>query len=372
MKVLFLGAIGEGQTSLMRLRALRRLGHEVEGVDTAAPWAGASWPARQAQRRLGRGPTIDAINRAVLNAADHFQPEMVWAEKQEHLRPETIETLRRGATCVHFTPDPYFHLAWKRTALMDAAIGCFDALVFCKRYEEADYAALGRPLIYMPLGYCDETHRPLRSADPEWACAVGFLGGWEPRRQRLLHALAEVVPYLKIRGGYWDFLRDGRWTPRRRLILGQLAGGETFRIARDPLLAAAWRGGEVYADDYARALTGARIGVGFLRQVCPDQHTTRTFEIPACGSLLLADRTDDHLGFFEEGREAEFFDGEEELIDKARFYAAHETERARVAAAGRERCEKSGYAYVERLRPVLATIAGGQAETSQRRQVAAR
>ena len=359
MKILFLGEIGRGQTSLMRLKALRRLGHEVVGVDTASPWLSGPWVRRQMERRLGRGATIERINDAVLDSARAFQPALVWAEKQEHLRPETLAALRSGGIrLVHFTPDPYFSLTWKRTALMDAAIGQFDVLVFCKASERADYAALGKPLIYMPLGYCDETHRPLPSADPRWRCAVGFLGGWEPRRERLLRAVAEAVGETKIWGGYWDFLRDGRWSPRRQIVLGQLAGGEPFRIGRDPLLAAAWQGVEVYADDYARALTGSRIGLGFLRQVCPDQHTTRTFEIPACGALLLADRTEEHRGFFEEGREAEFFSSADELVDKAAFYASHESERARIAAAGRARCLSSGYAYIERLRPVLDAVIG--------------
>jgi spore maturation protein CgeB len=359
MKILFLGAIGVGQTSRMRLRALQRLGHEVVGVDTAAPWAAASWAARQAQRRLCSGPIVDAINRSALEAARSFAPQLIWAEKQEFLRPETVEAMgARGALQIHFTPDPYFFLGWRRTPVMDAAIGRFDGLVYCKAYERADYEALGKPLIYMPLGYCDEAHRPLAPIDTAWNCAVGFVGGWEPRRQQLLRGVAEAVGDLQIRGSYWDFLADGRWTPRRRLALSQLAGGEPFRIARDAVVAGAWRGGELLGDDYARALTAARIGVGFLRRTWPDQHTTRTFEIPACGSLLLADRTDEHLAFFEEGREAEFFGSAEELADKARFYAAHETERARIAAAGRERCQRSGYAYVERLRPVLAALTG--------------
>jgi spore maturation protein CgeB len=359
VKIVFLGAIGEGQTSRMRMRALSRLGHEVIGYDTERPWAEASWAARQAQRRLSRGPVIDAINRRVRELADEAKPQLIWAEKQEYLRPETLDAVGRGgARSLHFTPDPYFWLSWRRTALMEAAIGRFDVLVYCKTYERADYEALDKPLIYMPLGYCDEVHRPLPSDDPRWTCDVGFLGGWEPRREAMLRALGAAVDDLKIRGGYWDFLSDGRWSPRRQLVLARLAGGEPFRIAKDARLARAWRGGEVYGDDYARALSGARIGVGFLRRICPDQHTTRSFEIPACGSLLLADRTEDHQAFFEEGREAEFFGSQDEMIDKARFYAANEPARARIAAAGRARCLSSGYAYIERLAPIMAFLEG--------------
>jgi hypothetical protein len=293
----------------------------------------------------------------VLDAAAAFQPELVWGEKQEYLRPATLERLgAAGAARVHFTPDPYFVLDWRRTPVMDQSIGRYDMLVYCKAYERAAYEALGKPLIYMPLGYCDETHRPLASDDPRWACAVGFLGGWEPRREALLRAVGGAVDDLKIWGGYWDFLRDGRWTLRRQIILSRLAGGDDFRIARDARLGRAWQGGEVYGDDYARALTAARVGVGFLRKTWPDQHTTRTFEIPACGSLLLADRTEEHQSFFEEGREAEFFGSETELVDKARFYAANEAARATIAAAGRVRCESGGYSYVERLRPVMTFV----------------
>lgn len=357
MKVLFLGEIGQGQTSLMRMRALERLGNTVEGVHTILPWVRATWFQRQAQRRLGRGGVIDEINRSVVEAARAFRPQLVWAEKQEFLRPATLAALRGlGATLVHFTPDPYFTLSWKRTSLMDAAMGAFDVLIYCKSYEQADYAALGKPLVYMPLGYCDEVHRPLPSADPRWSCAVGFLGGWEPRRERLLHAVAAGGADLKIWGGYWDFLRDGRWTPRRQLIMRELAGGDRFAFHRDGLLSAAWQGPEVYADDYARALTGSRIGLGFLRKVCSDQHTTRTFEIPACGSMLLADRTEEHKAFFTEGEEAEFFDSTEELVDKVGFYSGNDSARGRIAERGLKRCEASRYAYVHRMADALLAI----------------
>ena len=356
-KVLFIGEIGVGQTSLMRMNAFVRLGHTLRGVHTIEPWRRTSWMQRQIQRRLHRGSVIDEINRSVLEAAREFRPNLVWAEKQEFLRPGTVMALRKlGATLVHFTPDPYFSLEWKRTRLMDEAMGTFDILVYCKVYERAQYEALGKPLVYMPLGYCDEVHRPLPPSDLQWSCTVGFLGGWEPRRERLLHIVAAAGLDLKIRGRYWEFLRDGKWTPRRQIILKQLAGDDRYHFHRDELLARTWQGGEVYADDYARALTGAKIGLGFLRKAWPDQHTTRTFEIPACGSMLLADRTGEHQEFFEEGKEAEFFGSAEELLDKVQFYGRNESARAAVAAAGYRRCIEGNYAYVHRLSTALEVL----------------
>jgi spore maturation protein CgeB len=357
VKILYLGEIDPGQTALMRMRALERLGHSVRGVHTSQPWKRAAWVTRQVQRWTHRGMIVEEINSTILSVAREFKPDMVWADKQEFLRAETIDDLRRlGANTVHFTPDPYFSLDWKRTRFMDEAMGAFDALVYCKSYERAHYESLAKQIVYMPLGYCDEVHRPLASDDARWNCAVSFLGGWEPRRERVLHAVAAAGVNLKIWGGYWEFLRDGKWTARRYIILRRLAGKDRFRFHNDELLSRAHQGGEVYADDYARALTGSKIGLGFLRKVCPDQHTTRTFEIPACGSMLMADRTEEHQGFFEEGKEAEFFASCEELLEKVQFYCGHESARKQVAEAGYKRCKDSGYAYVCRLRGALQEL----------------
>ena len=162
MKILYLGEISPGQTARMRMRALERLGHEVVGLNTVQPWREAGWLLRQWQRRLARGSVVDGINGSVIEAARDFRPELVWADKQEFLRAETVNGLRRlGAKTVHFTPDPYFFLSWKQTSLMNEAMRVFDLLAYCKIYERSDYEALGKSLIYLPLGCCDEVHRPM-------------------------------------------------------------------------------------------------------------------------------------------------------------------------------------------------------------------
>jgi spore maturation protein CgeB len=98
------------------------------------------------------------------------------------------------------------------------------------------------------------------------------------------------------------------------------------------------------------------MSIGFLRRICPDEHTTRTFEIPACGSLLIADRSQEHQELFAEGVEAELFSDATELADKLRFYRAHPDACARLAAAGRERCLKSGYSYRQRLATIWPSL----------------
>ena len=71
---------------------------------------------------------------------------------------------------------------------------------------------------------------------------------------------------------------------------------------------------------------------------------------------MLAERTQEHLRLFREGVEAAYFDTDEELLRKVQYYMEHETERKAIAAAGRKRCETSGYSHHVRMRDVLRII----------------
>ncbi len=361
MKILFVGPIDKGQTSGMRMDILRELGHEVVGLNSQSGWDSASMISRRLQQTIAEGPVVRKINSDLLASAEKNRPQWLWAEKQEYLFPDTLKKIAgMGIKSLHFTPDPYFSLAWKRTRLSNGCLPLYEHAVTSKKYELDEYRRKCKNVIYMPLGYSEAVHRPLFPADgtsrEKYASDVTFIGGWEPRRERMLEAVAKTGCRLKIWGYGWDFLGDGKWTLRRWLSMRRNAAAAPFNIKKNEALANAVQGGEVYADAYAMAVSGARINVGFLRRVCPDQHTTRTFEVPACGSLLLADRTDEHRQLFEEGREADFFSCSAELTDKVKFYLAHEDTRKKVAAAGREKCKSAGYSYKNRLVSVLDRI----------------
>jgi spore maturation protein CgeB len=120
-------------------------------------------------------------------------------------------------------------------------------------------------------------------------------------------------------------------------------------------LAACVSGSGIWGQAYVETLGGARIGIGLLSKLCQDQFTTRSFEIPAAGALLLAERTEDHLALFEEDKEAVFFSTTHELRQKLRHYLANDTERAAIAERGRQKA-LACYQWSDVLAPALQEI----------------
>jgi len=363
-KVLFVGYLGRGQTSGMRCAALGRLGHDVIGVDAGTIWRGASYLTRQLAQSTLRGSRIDDLNRLVLAKAAAHRPELIWAEKQEYLRPDTIERLRAdGATVLHYNPDPYFSLAWKQNALADACLPLYDVLVVTKRYELETYRSRCRGrIVYSALGYDPVGHAPPVSGTSRNGSDVVFVGGWEPRRERLLSSARTLTDNVRVWGYGWRIAQGSRVNPLRALRLGRLTPRRHtyFGAPSEALASNVGEGegssGEIYEESYSTAIAGSRIALGLVREICPDEHTTRTFEIPAIGGFMLADRTGEHLEFFQEGEEAEYFGSEDEYRDKLQFYLANDTVRDRIARAGHKRCVTSGYAYDDRIRAVMKEI----------------
>jgi spore maturation protein CgeB len=187
----------------------------------------------------------------------------------------------------------------------------------------------------LEFAYHPKLHRRLELAEHERArfeCDVVFVGTWEAERSRLLEELVVRVPAnYKIWGSFWN--RAGRRSPLRRYIVGQ----------------------DAIADDQCKAIGGAKIALAFLRKSNRDDYTQRTFEIPACGGLLLAERTARHASFYREGVEAEFFDPEqpEELIAKVRALLADGPRREAMREAGRRALEAQRHTYRDRLLRLL-------------------
>src|SRR5205085_11654952 len=159
----------------------------------------------------------------------------------------------------------------------------------------------------------------------QYSADVAFIGTFEENRAQKLLLLADNGFDVRVWGNGWR-----HWIGKHPKL----------RIVNRPL----------YEDDYVKALRASKINLCFLRKANRDLQTDRTMELPACGAFMLAERTDEHRRLFQEGREAAYFDidDDNELIEKVRYYLTNSEERRAVAAAGLRRALSSGYIHHDR------------------------
>src|SRR5262249_55230615 len=156
--------------------------------------------------------------------------------------------------------------------------------------------------VYVPFGYKPEHHFPQQPQTPEqhrrFDADVSFVGGCDPDRVPIMSALIKAVPNLRLNlfGWFWDRYPETR---------------AYFRVP-------AW------GQDQRMAFGGSKIVINLVRRANRDGHGPRTFEIPACGGFMLTDRTDEQRTFLEEDKEAVYFSSSEEMIDKVKYYLAHD------------------------------------------------
>ncbi len=107
-RILYVAPLGEGNPSLYRLEAFRRLGQQVLpfAVDAFEP---RSRYLAALRYRYPVGPLIARVNRALVAAARAQQPDVVWFDKPVHFHAGTIAAVKQGgATTVCYNQDNPF------------------------------------------------------------------------------------------------------------------------------------------------------------------------------------------------------------------------------------------------------------------------
>ena len=335
LSILYVGTASG--TCLGRARALESLGHRIRLIASGIPRTPLASTLYRVGHHLDRPPDLFGANRGILRAAARERFDLLWVDRGREIRAATLRRLRRhapGLRMLSYSPDDMMSRHHTSVAYR-ACIPIYDLHVTTKSYNVAELRDLGaRNVVFVDKGYDPGVHRPieLTVADRErFACDVGFVGYFEEDRSRMMLRLAESGVPVVVHGPRWS----------------HLAGAHPNLMIR---------GGYLDGDDYAKAICATRINLGFLRKSARDLQTARSVEIPACAGFMLAERTDEHRRLFQEGVEAEFFEGFEELLEKCRQYLTHETERAAIAAAGRRRCLEGRYDNAARLTAILEQL----------------
>ncbi len=272
---------------------------------------------------------------------EHFRQrsdwDVLWLDKGLTIEPSTLAAVRQlSPRCViaGYSPDDMFARHNQSTQFLNH-LHLYDIFFTTKSYGVRELGLLGcKKVEFIGNAFDPDVHKPMpiqNGGRAKFGGPAGFIGQWEAQRDISIRRLAESGINVRVWGLSWEKSKSRHVN----LIL-----------EKRPL----WGG------DYARAICSFDVNLVFLRKTNRDLQTTRSVEIPACGAFMLAERTDEHLALFEEGKEAEFFSSDEELADKANYYLSHPQQREKIAAAGRERCLKSGYSNQDRMREAISRI----------------
>ncbi len=114
--------------------------------------------------------------------------------------------------------------------------------------------------------------------------------------------------------------------------------------------------GRVGRDNMHRIMAGSKINLHFAKNSAGSFAIhARTFEVPGAGGFLLSEYAPGLEEYFEIGREIEVFRDADEMIDKVRFYLAHDRQRRAIARSGHKRVVRE-HTYAHRVRAILDTI----------------
>jgi hypothetical protein len=348
-RILYIGPLGSGQTSLYRYRALQRLQQDVIPFDNAKygfKWGKLNWFAA----RFPMGPMIARINADLMTAVQKNKPDVIWFDKPTQFTPATISRVKEsGAQTVCYNQDNPFgprndgcwHQFYRIYRMLD--LHCL--------FRDADiprYAGWGLNAIKIQLSYDPHEHFPPTAgwSDADRTREVSYIGSPYEDRPRFLLALArEYNLPVTISGPGWE-KAFGKIEQKRYM-----------------------RGGMLRDAEYRENIWKSKINLTFITRMNEEDVAHKAFEIAACGGFLLALRSPGHEACFEESKEAEFFSSVEECADKIRYYLDHPVEREGIARRGCERAKRSGYdndtqlarvlKKLDELRATVDTSAGG-------------
>ncbi|MEO1922366.1 MAG: glycosyltransferase [Sphingomonadaceae bacterium] len=315
-RIVVAGEVWRGATAPALAEGFRRAGWLVEIVDL-----GSFMPrlGRVAGRLLRKLATAH-YNKAIEATCTAFGAHALLVVKGNYISSRMLARLRgrEVRTCL-FYPDVEFDHPGIEPGLHRE----FDFVFTTKSYHQGFLSReLGEDrFALIHHGFDPMVHRnplPL-GAKPERDLV--FIGNFSEYKRNFLSPLADAgVEDFAIMGHRWE---RAQGTPLARFV-----------VPMAPV-------GDLYALELARSKIAIGLHHGPVRTPgWEDLVSTRTFEIPACGPLMLHIDNDEIRSAFDADNEAVLFRDSGELAEKVCYFLDHSGESRAIAAAGTKRAQQ--------------------------------
>lgn len=296
MKILIIGSDYNWSIERVYRRELLKLGHEVIHVPVQNWFYDFYYKStmHKALVRLGLTRLQTKIQKRLLAELNGQFFDIIWVFKGMELTPETLQSIKRQTTrLINFNPDNPFIFSGKGSGNnnITQSIHLYDEH-FTYDYEVKSRieSEFGIKCTLVPFGFDNEVISTEELNEVEEIKAICFVGNPDGYRVGILQEILNNGLPLHVYGHDWS------------------------KHLKHPNLTIH---GPVYGKEYYETLRKYRVQLNIMRVHNLGSHNMRSIEVPGCGGILLAPRTKDHEAFFEEDKEAFYYNNLKELAEKS-------------------------------------------------------
>ena len=334
MKILIYGeAYGYALAPQIK-RAFEKIGYDTEIFN----WTGYLYTERGItlkNRILNRimMPVIAAkINRDLINSVKENKYDLILVNNGWHLTGETVDILKKYAKKV---------VLWSTDELYNKVFASFIHVesypkydcVFSQRKHLFDsYLSKGiKRVEFLSLFYYPEHYPVVLEKDKDfWGSDIAFMGTWSKEREKMIESLEGLN--VKIWGAQWN--RSSNSFKKKFTITNKIA----------------------WLEDMSKVVSSTKIIVDSLTKGQTDKVNMKNYQIPACGGVLLTNRTDVAQELFEENKEALYYDSLKELREKCEYYLLNEDQRKMIAINGHKKVVEAQNTILDKVKRILDLV----------------
>jgi spore maturation protein CgeB len=338
VKILYVG--NASGTSLQRIDAFKRLGHEVRVIDPEVYAFVSKAVLYKWLFETGGIFLVTVISLRISSLIAKIEADLVWVNGGDLISPWLVKKLKKKyKKIVNYNNDlPFGNRDKSRWKQYVSAVPFYDLLLARSNTDLEKPLKLGAKQVVAMYMLADEKvhERQVLSKQEtaKWASDVLFVGTWFPGRDDFLKVLIIKGVPLTIYGDRW------------------------YKAPEWEIIKPYWKGTGLSGLDYTFALQSAKICLGLVSEENNDLHTRRSMEVPALSSLLCAKRTYEHQLMYKECEEAVFWDDAQECATVCRQLLEDPTRLQRVANRGHGRFIENGFTNEQFLSGVLAHMSG--------------
>lgn len=279
-----------------------------------------------------------SINLKLLQFIGNKQYDVIIVFKGLTLFPQTIAELKNNTRLLCcYNPDHPFKFFSEGSGNKNIleSIQLYDLYFsYAKRIADDLKAHYNVHSYAVPFGY-DDSSFPQQDQESHFKNKWLLIGAYDRERTLFLEKLGQNDTAI---------YGDPKWLSRNR---NNVVGKNYYK------------GPPLYDMDYKKAIRNSNGVFNLLRRqnIEEGSHNMRSFEVPGYGGVLIANRTEEQMFFFEDNREAIYFDSMDELKEKLHYLLSNPGKIEEIKFAALQRSRRSNYSYMDRSNELYQIIA---------------